>query len=61
MLNTIIVLALLVICGWVVWHSKTEDGWDLKKGVAALVVAAGAVWSWWVDSWSWMIDWLVSF
>lgn len=60
MLNTVIVLALLVICGWVVWNSKTEDGWDLKKGVAALVVAASAVWSWWVDSWSWTIDWLAS-
>lgn len=56
MLTNIIVLVLLAVAGWVLWLSKTEDGWDFKKGFAVVVVAAGAAWSWWVDGWDWVVN-----
>lgn len=45
-MSSIIVLVLLAVAAWVAWKSKTDDGWDIKKGWWALLAAAVAAWEW---------------
>jgi hypothetical protein len=49
MLNTLVVLVLVVAVLWVLWE-MWQNGWDLKKGGAAIVAAALAWWVWIHDS-----------
>ena len=45
-MTLIIVLVLLAIAAYAAYSSKTPEGWDIKKGLAALVALAAAVWAW---------------
>ena len=49
MLNTLVVLVLVAAILWVMWE-MWQNGWDLKKGASAIVVAALAWWVWIHDS-----------
>lgn len=49
MLNTIVVLVLVAAILWVLWE-MWNNGWDMKKGIAAIVAAAAAAWMWVHDS-----------
>ena len=49
MVNFIVVAVLVVVGGFFLYNSKTDDGWDFKKGLAAFVVLAGAVGTWFTD------------
>ena len=45
MLNTIVVLILAAVVVWVGW-TLWQNGWDLKKGISAVIAAAAAFWLW---------------
>lgn len=45
-MSSILVLILLAIAAWVLWKSKTDNGFDLKQGWWALLAGAVAVWEW---------------
>ena len=49
MLNTLVVLMLIAAVLGVVWETW-KNGWDLKKGGAAVLAAAAAWWVWAHDS-----------
>jgi hypothetical protein len=49
MLNTLVVLVLVVAVLWVLWE-MWQNGWDLKKGGAAILAAIAAWWVWIHDS-----------
>jgi len=49
MLNTLVVSVLVAAILWVMWE-MWQNGWDLKKGASAIVVAALAWWVWIHDS-----------
>ena len=49
MLNTIVVLILAAVVIWVGW-TLWQNGWDIKKAGAAIVVAGAAAWLWVSDS-----------
>lgn len=45
MLNTIVVLLLVAVVAWVIWETW-KNGWDVKKGISAVIAAAAAFWLW---------------
>jgi hypothetical protein len=49
MLNTLVVLVLVAAALWVLWESY-KNGWDLKKGIGAVVAVLVAWWIWVHDS-----------
>lgn len=49
MLNTIVVLVLVAAVLWVGW-TMWQNGWDMKKGAAAIVAAVAAWWMWMNDA-----------
>jgi hypothetical protein len=49
MLDTLVVLVLVVAVLWVLWE-MWQNGWDLKKGGAAILAAIAAWWVWIHDS-----------
>jgi hypothetical protein len=50
-MQTLIVLLILAAAVYIGWKSKTPEGWDVKKGFAALAALALA-------AWAAMTDWL---
>lgn len=55
MFNWIIVLVLVAVGGYFLYHSKTEEGWNWQAGVAALTALGTAVGVWFVDAWNWIV------
>ena len=49
MIQTIVILALLAIAGYVAWKAKTPEGWDWKQGIAALAALGAAIATWFTD------------
>ena len=49
MLNTIVVLILVAAVLWVGWETW-KNGWDMKKGIGAVVAAVAAWWMWMNDT-----------
>jgi hypothetical protein len=51
MLNLVVVVVLAAVAGWFVWsaYDKETGAFDWKKGVAGLVAAGAAVWTWFSD------------
>ena len=45
MLNTIVVLLLVAAVVWVIWETW-KNGWDVKKGIRAVIAAGAAFWLW---------------
>ena len=43
--NTIVVLLLVAAVVWVIWETW-KNGWDVKKGIGAVIAAAAAFWVW---------------
>jgi hypothetical protein len=48
MLQLIIVIALIAVAAYAAYSAKTPEGWDIKKGLLAIVSAAvaAATWFW---------------
>ncbi len=49
MLNTIVILVLVAAALWVLWETY-KNGWDVKKGIGAIVAVLAAWWIWMHDS-----------
>ncbi len=49
MLNTIVILVLVAAALWVLWETY-KNGWDVKKGISAIVAVLAAWWIWMHDS-----------
>jgi hypothetical protein len=45
MLAFILILVLAALGAYLALKAKTPDGWDWKKGVAALVALGAAIWA----------------
>jgi hypothetical protein len=42
----IVIGVLLALGAFMAYNAKTETGWDLSKGAAAVMALGGAVWAW---------------
>jgi hypothetical protein len=49
MLNTIVILVLVAAALWVLWEIY-KNGWDVKKGIGAVVAVLAAWWVWMHDT-----------
>ena len=45
MINLIIVIALVAIAAYAAYSAKTPTGWDIKKGLMAVVALIVAAWA----------------
>jgi hypothetical protein len=46
MFGFIVIIVLVAIAAYAAYSAKTPEGWDWKKGIAALAALGGAVWAW---------------
>jgi hypothetical protein len=42
----ILIGVLLALGAYMAYSAKTPEGWDWKKGAAAVMALGGAVWAW---------------
>ncbi len=49
MINTLVILVLVAAALWVLWEIY-KNGWDVKKGLGAVVAVLAAWWLWMHDS-----------
>lgn len=49
MLNTLVILVLIAAALWVLWEIY-KNGWDVKKGLSAIIAVLVAWWLWVSDS-----------
>jgi hypothetical protein len=46
MFTFVLVVLFCAVAAYAAYKSKTPEGWDWKKGWAAVAALAGAVWLW---------------
>jgi tryptophan-rich sensory protein len=42
----IVIVVLIAIAAYAAYSAKTPEGWDWKKGLAAVVALGAAAWAW---------------